>query len=108
MTTGVLPEAVQQAFRDAGLPVPQQANLQIAVVTPPGPGRCCHCGVEVPADQHRRAHAVAGFEQTDLRMEVTHCDGCVDSAACDPNQTTPGSGHPAGSPGGFCEPVQEG
>lgn len=85
---------------------PPATRTNLTVVTPPdaSTGRCCHCGNAAP-DGLRMLHAVAGFEHTPLRIEVLHCQDCRASAACDPNQTTPGSGHPEGSPGGFCEPL---
>ncbi len=80
----------------------------LSIVTPPGPGLCCHCGQPCGARQNVRQHAVAGYEWTRhpengerLRFVVTHCDACLNSDACSTDVTTPGSG--CEGPGGFCE-----
>lgn len=47
-----------------------------AIVQPPKPGFCCHCGQEVPADQHLRQYAIEGVG---ISVPVTHCDECVET-----------------------------
>lgn len=93
---------------DANEPLPDH-HVILSVVTPPPPGRCCHCGVECGSSQNVRQHAVAGYEWTRhpqsgerLRFVVTHCDACLDGDACSRDETTPGSGVSIG-PGGWCE-----
>ena len=93
------------------------------IICPPTPGACalpgetdappsrCHvCGEPTEALQNARMHAVAGFEDAAhvrsgerLRILVTHCDGCVESAHCKADVTTPGNVGDA--PFGFCEPM---
>lgn len=98
-----------------------QRTPMAGIICPPTPGNCalpgetdvppsrCHvCGAPTEALQNARMHAVAGFEDAAhvrsgerLRILVTHCDGCVESAHCDMRATTPGNVGDA--PFGFCE-----
>ena len=96
---------VRAAYERIGQPPPTN-TVNATLVVPPdaSTGLCCHCG-KPAADGLRMLHAVSGYEQSPLRLEVLHCQDCRYSAACDPLQTTPGSGLPEGVSGGFCEPI---
>jgi hypothetical protein len=109
-----IPPHVRQLLAENGLPPVGVMRQQIAIVTPPhvgdgnpldGQPHCGHCGRVVGEQDNLRLHAVAGAEGTDLRLLIRHCDACLDSDACSPERTTPGSGLPDGCPAGFCEAI---
>lgn len=71
---------------------------------------CVHGGEIISIGDYQSLHAVANAENAThpvtgapLRLLADHCAAHARSEHCDPHTTSPGSGHPDGSPSGWCE-----
>lgn len=50
-----------------------------AIVQPPKPGACAHCGRPVPTDNYVRQYTIEG---TGIEVPVTHCLQCLNNEDC--------------------------